>query len=206
MKLDKLVTFNGSPGPVLVIVADGMGLAPDGPANAISQAKTPHIDALLDSAISLRLNAHGTYVGLPTDAELPRLGGLDAETGQGDRATDVAFAVGRISTAETWSQTYGYFEVEAKIPRGQGRWPAFWLSHAGLGADSEGSATSTTRLAFWRACQLGCDFHLLGVSPSLVLTRLARIAQPCSQSQRAASSSPSRPRLSAMTRFWLIRL
>jgi hypothetical protein len=34
---------------------------------------------------------------------------------------------GLINTHGTFSQTYGYFEISAKVPSGQGLWPAFWL-------------------------------------------------------------------------------
>ena len=37
-----------------------------------------------------------------------------------------------IDTDGKYYQTYGYFEVEAKLPRGKGTWPAFWLfNHIG---------------------------------------------------------------------------
>ena len=32
-----------------------------------------------------------------------------------------------IDTDGKYYQTYGYFEIEAKLPRGKGTWPAFWL-------------------------------------------------------------------------------
>lgn len=32
-----------------------------------------------------------------------------------------------IDTDGKFYQTYGYFEMEAKLPRGKGTWPAFWL-------------------------------------------------------------------------------
>lgn len=32
-----------------------------------------------------------------------------------------------IDTDGKFYQTYGYFEIEAKLPRGKGTWPAFWL-------------------------------------------------------------------------------
>ena len=32
-----------------------------------------------------------------------------------------------ITTAKNFEQTYGYFEMEAKLPVGAGCWPAFWL-------------------------------------------------------------------------------
>ncbi len=34
---------------------------------------------------------------------------------------------GQLNTSKSYSQLYGYFEVSAKLPAGQGFWPAFWL-------------------------------------------------------------------------------
>jgi beta-glucanase (GH16 family) len=56
-------------------------------------------------------------------------------------ASDRQYTSGMITTAgcnryETWesckhlrsfAQTYGYFEIRAKLPKGRGFWPAFWL-------------------------------------------------------------------------------
>ncbi len=37
-----------------------------------------------------------------------------------------------IDTDGKYYQTYGYFEMEAKLPKGKGTWPAFWLfNHIG---------------------------------------------------------------------------
>lgn len=38
-------------------------------------------------------------------------------------ATDVISA--RVNTRESW--TYGYFEMRARLPKGKGTWPAFWM-------------------------------------------------------------------------------
>ncbi|MGO4573831.1 family 16 glycosylhydrolase [Microvirga sp. 2TAF3] len=37
------------------------------------------------------------------------------------------YTSGMIMTFHSFSQTYGYFEIKAKLPAGQGLWPAFWL-------------------------------------------------------------------------------
>lgn len=38
-----------------------------------------------------------------------------------------AWASGLMSTHNRFSQTYGRFEIRAKVPKGKGMWPAFWL-------------------------------------------------------------------------------
>ena len=42
------------------------------------------------------------------------------------------YVSGLISTQPVFTQTYGYFEMRAKIPRGKGLWPAFWMLPADL--------------------------------------------------------------------------
>lgn len=55
------------------------------------------------------------------------------QSGHAERAAGARYYTGQINTWETWAQTYGYFEITAKMPRGKGYWPAFWLAHAGIG-------------------------------------------------------------------------
>lgn len=52
--------------PVLLIVCDGWGVAPDGPGNAICLAKTPIFDALKQKAIYTTLRTSSEAVGLPS--------------------------------------------------------------------------------------------------------------------------------------------
>jgi beta-glucanase (GH16 family) len=56
-----------------------------------------------------------TITAAPSDPALrPDLGGQP-------------YTSGMINTSHSFSQTYGYFEMRAELPAGQGMWPAFWL-------------------------------------------------------------------------------
>lgn len=70
LKLEKLTAFTGRRGPVLLAIADGVGIAPEGPGNAVAAADTPTLDRLLASPLQTRLKAHGTGVGLPSDDDM----------------------------------------------------------------------------------------------------------------------------------------
>ena len=51
--------------PVVLCVLDGWGIAPDGPGNAVTRAKTPRLDALFAQFPHAKLDASGRDVGLP---------------------------------------------------------------------------------------------------------------------------------------------
>ncbi|MBI5071621.1 2,3-bisphosphoglycerate-independent phosphoglycerate mutase [Candidatus Falkowbacteria bacterium] len=55
--------------PTVLIILDGWGVAPPGPGNAITLAKTPTMSALWNEFPHTLLSAHGRAVGLPGDQE-----------------------------------------------------------------------------------------------------------------------------------------
>lgn len=118
LHLDRMVTFHGRPGPVLLVVLDGVGLAPATPANAVAQANTPVLDELLASRHATQLHAHGLHVGLPADTDMGNsevghntLGGGRIFV-QGAKLVRDAFADESIFASECWR------EVEARGQRG----------------------------------------------------------------------------------------
>ena len=70
LHLEPHPSFSGRPGPVLLVIADGVGIAPDGPSNAVALADTPHLDELTESELATQLAAHGPAVGLPSDDDM----------------------------------------------------------------------------------------------------------------------------------------
>ncbi len=51
--------------PVVLVVLDGWGIAPEGPGNAVKLSRTPRLDALEATYPHARLDASGRAVGLP---------------------------------------------------------------------------------------------------------------------------------------------
>ncbi|MFM8828293.1 MAG: 2,3-bisphosphoglycerate-independent phosphoglycerate mutase, partial [Actinomycetota bacterium] len=52
-------------GPLVLVVIDGFGVAPPGPGNAVTLARTPALDALAAEGSATLLQASGLPVGLP---------------------------------------------------------------------------------------------------------------------------------------------
>ena len=63
-------SFTGRPGPLLLVIADGVGVAPAGPSNAVDTADTPRLDGLAAGELYAELAAHGPAVGLPSDDDM----------------------------------------------------------------------------------------------------------------------------------------
>jgi 2,3-bisphosphoglycerate-independent phosphoglycerate mutase len=57
-------------GPVVVVVMDGVGIGPDYAGNAVKAAYKPTLDQLMSSCLWTKLAAHGTAVGMPSDADM----------------------------------------------------------------------------------------------------------------------------------------
>ena len=68
--LKKLSAFPGLKGPVVTIIMDGYGYNPSEVGNAIAAARKPTLDRLVSKYSNVLLKAHGTAVGMPSDADM----------------------------------------------------------------------------------------------------------------------------------------
>ena len=109
-KLEKLKNFSGVQGPVLTIVMDGVGLAPDTVSNAVAGAYTPNLDALMKNYPMVSLKAHGTAVGLPSDDDMgnSEVGhnalGAGQVFAQGAKLVSNSIESGKMFASATWQE------------------------------------------------------------------------------------------------------
>ncbi len=107
-KLIKSEKFKGIDGPLVTIVMDGVGIAPDNGANAIKAAHTPTLDMLLSSCKNLAIKAHGTAVGLPSDDDMgnSEVGhnalGAGQVFAQGAKLVSNSIETGKMFASDTW--------------------------------------------------------------------------------------------------------
>lgn len=103
-------TIPAAPGPVMVCILDGWGENEfkDG-YNAVHTANTPNIDALRGVPKRFRtVKAHGTAVGLPSDADMgnSEVGhnalGSGQVVSQGARLVDIALETGKMFDGDGW--------------------------------------------------------------------------------------------------------
>jgi 2,3-bisphosphoglycerate-independent phosphoglycerate mutase len=68
--LQKSASFKAIQGPVVTVVLDGFGITEREVGNAIAAARTPTLDRLFQKYPNTLLKAHGTAVGMPSDADM----------------------------------------------------------------------------------------------------------------------------------------
>ncbi|MCK6488646.1 MAG: 2,3-bisphosphoglycerate-independent phosphoglycerate mutase [Planctomycetes bacterium] len=97
-------------GPVVVVVMDGYGLGADYPGNAINAARKPVLDELFKTCPWTRLAAHGTAVGMPSDADMgnSEVGhnalGAGRVFSQGAKLVADAIASGKLFAGKGWGE------------------------------------------------------------------------------------------------------
>ena len=111
--LNKSTKFEGVKGPLLTIVMDGVGIAPDNGANAVAAAHTPTLDRLMKSYPTVAIKAHGTAVGLPSDDDMgnSEVGhnalGSGQVFAQGAKLVSQSIESGKLFASETWQTLVG---------------------------------------------------------------------------------------------------
>ena len=109
-KLEKLSAFDGVKGPVVTIVMDGVGIAPETEANAVYNAYTPTLDMLMSKYPTVKLKAHGTAVGLPSDDDMgnSEVGhnalGAGQVFAQGAKLVSQSIESGKMFASNTWKE------------------------------------------------------------------------------------------------------
>ncbi len=112
-QLKKSNAFDGIKGPLLTIVMDGVGIAPDNAANAVAKAHTPTLDALMANYPTLKIRAHGTAVGLPSDDDMgnSEVGhnalGSGQVFAQGAKLVSQSIESGKIFASDAWKALVG---------------------------------------------------------------------------------------------------
>lgn len=97
-------------GPVLTVVMDGVGIAPENAGNAVKLAYTPTLDMLAANYPMLRLKAHGTAVGLPSDDDMgnSEVGhnalGSGQVFAQGAKLVSQSIESGKMFASDTWKE------------------------------------------------------------------------------------------------------
>ncbi|MBI3602632.1 MAG: 2,3-bisphosphoglycerate-independent phosphoglycerate mutase [Candidatus Omnitrophica bacterium] len=69
-ELKPLANFHGRPGPLLLIIMDGVGIGKRDDSDGVFLAKTPCLDELMKSKFYTPLKAHGTAVGMSSDEDM----------------------------------------------------------------------------------------------------------------------------------------
>ena len=121
-KLNALSGFSGVKGPVLTIVMDGVGIAPENSCgNAVALANTPTLDRIMKDYPMVSLKAHGTAVGLPSDDDMgnSEVGhnalGAGQVFAQGAKLVSNSIESGKMFASATWQDLISNVKTNASV-------------------------------------------------------------------------------------------
>ncbi|MDP4172382.1 MAG: 2,3-bisphosphoglycerate-independent phosphoglycerate mutase [Bacteroidota bacterium] len=113
LRLEKLKTFHGRKGPLLLIIMDGVGIGKESDNNAVYLAKKPVLDKLMSSELKTKLKAHGPAVGMPSEDDMgnSEVGhnalGAGRVFAQGAALVNIAIESGSLFKSKTWKTVLG---------------------------------------------------------------------------------------------------
>lgn len=108
--------FRSPPGPVVLVVMDGVGIGDASTADAVHLARTPVLDRLRALPSATSLFAHGTHVGMPSDKDMgnSEVGhnalGAGRVVSQGAKLVAQAVADGSLFQGDVWQNAIAYAE------------------------------------------------------------------------------------------------
>ncbi len=106
--LAKNPVFKGRRGPVVLVIMDGVGLGKYAEGDAVLDSNTPFLHKLMNTMPMVPLKAHGTAVGLPSDADMgnSEVGhnaiGCGRVFSQGAMLVSEAISSGKMFQGQTW--------------------------------------------------------------------------------------------------------
>lgn len=108
--LKKNNAFQTRRGPVVLVIMDGVGIGKYKEGDAVLDSNTPFLHKMMSTLPMTTLKAHGTAVGLPSDADMgnSEVGhnamGCGRVFEQGAKLVSAAIESGRMFQGETWKQ------------------------------------------------------------------------------------------------------
>ena len=108
--LKKAKNYQGPEGPLVLAILDGIGIGKHEEGDMVRKANTPTLDWLAKNSLASSLKAHGTAVGMPSDADMgnSEIGhnaiGCGRVFAQGASLVNDAIASGSLFNGEVWQE------------------------------------------------------------------------------------------------------
>jgi 2,3-bisphosphoglycerate-independent phosphoglycerate mutase len=108
LHLNPLGNYKAFPGPVVLVIMDGVGIGNRDESDGVYLAYTPVLDELFAEPLFTKLKAHGTAVGLPSDDDMgnSEVGhnalGAGRVFEQGAKLVNAAISSGKLFSGAAW--------------------------------------------------------------------------------------------------------